>query len=108
MPCLHVARTLGRFLLTALVLVPIISNHHPLTERSISSGNSLGAKMSLRHTSAILILIIGIFVLTGTSTAKSLESKDSNLGVTMAAFEKIEAGMTYDEVVKIIGKKGTL
>lgn len=59
----------------------------------------------------IIFICIGITVMLNTDSAiqKGVSGvKDSSEYITAKEFSKIKEGMTYDEVVKIIGSKGEL
>lgn len=58
-----------------------------------------------------ILIFLCIFIVIGIVTTVILNSSNENLHteyITLEEFNKIQTGMTYDEVVNIIGSNGTL
>lgn len=66
-----------------------------------------GKAKGLRIVIAVLLILAGIGTLFGNSSTNENEDKKDTT-VTMDEFMQIETGMSYDDVVKIIGFDGTL
>lgn len=89
------------------------------TEVSKSAKSCPKCGRKLKHTAlrvilGIIIIIIGIYSLTGDTTntqnttqiGSSITQKQEKM--TLEKFNKIKTGMTYKEVVEIAGEEGTL
>ena len=70
--------------------------------------------VALRVVSGIIMMLLGLFLLFGFScniqttipTGTSTSKKQGEM--TLEKFEQIKVGMTYEEVVDIVGEEGTL
>lgn len=56
----------------------------------------------------IVMLMFMTLICTGCTSTTTTNSEASKNKVTLEKFNKIETGMTYNEVVEIIGEEGTL
>lgn len=55
-----------------------------------------------------ILLFVGIFIFVGAIGGNGGSAKSEVQGITAEKFNAIETGMTYDEVVNIIGSEGEL
>lgn len=55
-----------------------------------------------------ILLFVGIFIFVGAIGRNGGSAKSEVQGITAEKFNAIETGMTYDEVVNIIGSEGEL
>lgn len=56
----------------------------------------------------IILLFVGISIFVGAIGGNSGSAKNEEQGITAEKFNAIESGMTYDEVVNIVGSDGEL
>lgn len=81
-------------------------------------GAKLKKAQPIRIALGILIIIIGIGIIansgstnnssTSTNSSTSSSVVQSNNAITLEKFSKIQTGMTYQQVVDIVGTEGTL
>lgn len=56
----------------------------------------------------IILLFVGISIFVGAIGGNSSSVENTEQGITAEKFNRIESGMTYDEVVNIVGSDGEL
>ena len=65
-------------------------------------------KKTVKNFILISMLILTIGLCTGCSNTVTTSNKANDNKVTLEKFNKIKTGMTYEQVVEIIGEEGTL
>ena len=65
-------------------------------------------KKTVKNFILISMLILTIGLCTGCSSTVTTSNEADDNKVTLEKFNKIETGMTYEQVVEIIGEEGTL